>query len=266
MVMSVVMSHAKRKTTTDFKLGILPLWCVSQGVDSMARYEQALRQVRYRNSRPAALTDRKFRLTCSELNGRYTSNEFILEVSLKAPYYNPCMYFPTSTVVPCCSPVRMSLCPLPLQVSVLHHSVSPEHANHMAAQPQYMRPVHHPFMIHTLNSHMSGEPHTTRSRSTFMFNRSQNAASLGNGLCFSAVPTQQILLAAAEVWGKIDFLGPARLRIKAILKNQTDVDGPFIRFNFPLVICNIRPVEVLSLLFFHCVLQEQRHQQPQPLS
>lgn len=53
--------------------------CV-QGVDSMAHYEQALRQVRYRNWRPATLTERRFRLTCSELNGRYTSNEFILEV------------------------------------------------------------------------------------------------------------------------------------------------------------------------------------------
>eukprot|EP00064_Thunnus_orientalis_P007542 superscaffoldBa00000845_g7564 len=90
------------------------------GVDSMAHYEQALRQVRYRNGRPAALSERKFRLTCSELNGRYTSNEFNLEVSL------------------------------------LHHSAPVEHVNHMAAQPQYMRPVHHPLMIHTLNSHMSG--------------------------------------------------------------------------------------------------------------
>lgn len=48
----------------------------------MAHYEQALRQVRYRNWRPATLSERRFRLTCSELNGRYTSNEFNLEVSL----------------------------------------------------------------------------------------------------------------------------------------------------------------------------------------
>uniref|UniRef100_A0A3P9B2R4 Calsyntenin-2 n=1 Tax=Maylandia zebra TaxID=106582 RepID=A0A3P9B2R4_9CICH len=81
------------------------------GVDSMAHYEQALRQVRYRNWRPANLSERRFRLTCSELNGRYTSNEFNLEVS------------------------------------VLHHSAPVEHANHMAVQPQYMRPVHHPLMI-----------------------------------------------------------------------------------------------------------------------
>uniref|UniRef100_A0A1A8E8V7 Calsyntenin-2 n=1 Tax=Nothobranchius kadleci TaxID=1051664 RepID=A0A1A8E8V7_NOTKA len=89
------------------------------GVDSMAHYEQALRQLRYRNWRPAALSERRFRLTCSELNGRYTSNEFNLEVS------------------------------------VLHRAAPMEHINHVAAPPQYMRPVHHPLMIHALNSHTS---------------------------------------------------------------------------------------------------------------
>lgn len=213
---------------------LLSLWCVSQGVDSMSRYEQALRQVRYKNSRPAALTDRKFRITCSELNGRYTSNEFILEVSVKAPP-------PQSS--PRCPPRTLSLCPLPLQVSVLHHSASPEHANHMAAQPQYMRPVHHPFMIHTLNSHVSGEPHSTGSSSTFKFNRGQAASSLANVFCFSAVPSQQTVLAAAQVWGNTGFLAAARSHIKVTTNNQTDVDGPFIRFYFPLVSSDIRPVE-----------------------
>ncbi|KAM9459960.1 calsyntenin-2-like isoform 1-T1 [Salvelinus alpinus] len=92
------------------------------GVDSMAHYEEALRQVRYRNWRPETLTNRRFRLTCSELNGRYTSNEFNLEIS------------------------------------VLHNSAPVEHVNHMAVQSQYMRPVHHPLIVHTLNSHISGTP------------------------------------------------------------------------------------------------------------
>ncbi|KAK0141974.1 Calsyntenin-2 [Merluccius polli] len=52
------------------------------GVDSMSNYEQVIRQVRYRHWHPGTLTERRFRLTCSELNGRYTSNEFNLEVSL----------------------------------------------------------------------------------------------------------------------------------------------------------------------------------------
>uniref|UniRef100_A0A8C2KEU9 Calsyntenin-2 n=1 Tax=Cyprinus carpio TaxID=7962 RepID=A0A8C2KEU9_CYPCA len=50
------------------------------GVDSMVHYEQAIRQVRYHNWKPGGLSERRFRLSCSELNGRYTSNEFNLEV------------------------------------------------------------------------------------------------------------------------------------------------------------------------------------------
>lgn len=55
--------------------------CLSSGVDSMSNYEQVIRHVRYYNWLPGQLTERRFRLTCSELNGRYTSNEFNLEVS-----------------------------------------------------------------------------------------------------------------------------------------------------------------------------------------
>uniref|UniRef100_A0A671WKW1 Calsyntenin-2 n=1 Tax=Sparus aurata TaxID=8175 RepID=A0A671WKW1_SPAAU len=54
----------------------------TSGVDSMSNYEQVIRQVRYYNWRPEQLAERRFRLTCSELNGRYTSNEFNLEVSV----------------------------------------------------------------------------------------------------------------------------------------------------------------------------------------
>lgn len=47
----------------------------------MSRYEQVLRHMRYRHWRPGSLEARRFRIKCSELNGRYTSNEFNLEVS-----------------------------------------------------------------------------------------------------------------------------------------------------------------------------------------
>uniref|UniRef100_A0A665VYV5 Calsyntenin-2 n=1 Tax=Echeneis naucrates TaxID=173247 RepID=A0A665VYV5_ECHNA len=95
----------------------------TSGVDSMANYEQVVRQVRYYNWQPEPLLERRFRLTCSELNGRYTSNEFNLEVS------------------------------------VLHSSEAGEHVNHMIAPPQYMQMVHHPSMIHGLYpSHNSGVP------------------------------------------------------------------------------------------------------------
>ncbi|KAG5847540.1 hypothetical protein ANANG_G00127160 [Anguilla anguilla] len=93
------------------------------GVDSMSHYEEAIRQVRYRNWHPAGLKERRFCVTCSELNGRYTSNEFNMEVS------------------------------------VLHRSEAVDHVNHMAAQSQYMRAVHHPVMVHSLNSaHSTGTP------------------------------------------------------------------------------------------------------------
>uniref|UniRef100_A0A672H780 Calsyntenin-2 n=1 Tax=Salarias fasciatus TaxID=181472 RepID=A0A672H780_SALFA len=70
------------------------------GVDSMSNYEQVIRQVRYYSWQPGQLTERRFRLTCSELNGRYTSNEFNLEVG------------------------------------VLHSSQAGDRVNHMVAPPQ----------------------------------------------------------------------------------------------------------------------------------
>ncbi|KAF1461448.1 Calsyntenin-2, partial [Pygoscelis antarcticus] len=80
------------------------------GVDSMHNYEQVLRQIRYRNWYTSATFDRKFRVKCSELNGRYTSNEFNLEVN------------------------------------ILHSSNSNlmDHVNHMIVQPQFLQSVHHP--------------------------------------------------------------------------------------------------------------------------
>uniref|UniRef100_A0A8C6ZSM0 Calsyntenin-2 n=1 Tax=Nothoprocta perdicaria TaxID=30464 RepID=A0A8C6ZSM0_NOTPE len=80
------------------------------GVDTMHNYEQVLRQIRYRNWYTSATFDRKFRVKCSELNGRYTSNEFNLEVN------------------------------------ILHSSNSNfmDHVNHMMVQPQFLQPVYHP--------------------------------------------------------------------------------------------------------------------------
>ncbi|NXU20298.1 CSTN2 protein, partial [Pardalotus punctatus] len=80
------------------------------GVDSMFSYEQVLRQLRYRNWGTSATSDRKFRVKCSELNGRYTSNEFNLEVN------------------------------------ILHSSNSNfmDHVNHMIVQPQFLQSVQQP--------------------------------------------------------------------------------------------------------------------------
>ncbi|XP_069506715.1 calsyntenin-3 [Ambystoma mexicanum] len=52
------------------------------GVESIAVYEEILRQVRYHISHGAALYERKFHLSCTEMNGRYSSNEFTIEVNV----------------------------------------------------------------------------------------------------------------------------------------------------------------------------------------
>ncbi|XP_076132364.1 calsyntenin-1 isoform X3 [Alosa pseudoharengus] len=77
------------------------------GVNTMATYEQVLHLIRYRNWHTEALFDRKFKLVCSELNGRYISNEFKVEVN------------------------------------VIHTANPMEHANNAMVQPQFINPVHH---------------------------------------------------------------------------------------------------------------------------
>lgn len=55
----------------------------------MASYEEVLHLLRYRNWHTRSLLDRKFKLICSELNGRYLSNEFKVEVSSGPPHPRP---------------------------------------------------------------------------------------------------------------------------------------------------------------------------------
>ena len=119
----------------------------------MSRYEQVLRHIRYRNWRPAALEARRFRIKCSELNGRYTSNEFNLEVSEscsgEGSPARPFIHFVYSgemePLVHLPLPVH-SISPCSSQVSVLHEvRVSDkEHVNHLIVQPPFLQSVHHP--------------------------------------------------------------------------------------------------------------------------
>ncbi|ERE81936.1 calsyntenin-1 [Cricetulus griseus] len=97
------------------------LGVVFTGVDTMASYEEVLHLLRYRNWHTRSLLDRKFKLICSELNGRYLSNEFKVEVN------------------------------------VIHTANPVEHANHMAAQPQFVHPEHRSFV--DLSGHNLASPH-----------------------------------------------------------------------------------------------------------
>uniref|UniRef100_A0A7N6C267 Calsyntenin-1 n=1 Tax=Anabas testudineus TaxID=64144 RepID=A0A7N6C267_ANATE len=83
------------------------LGLVITGVNTMANYEQVLHLVRYKNWHTEALFDRKFKLVCSELNGRYISNDFKVEVN------------------------------------VIHTANPVEHANNAMVQPNFINPVHH---------------------------------------------------------------------------------------------------------------------------
>lgn len=97
------------------------LGVIFTGVDTMASYEEVLHLLRYRNWHSRSLLDRKFKLICSELNGRYVSNEFQVEVN------------------------------------VIHTANPMEHASHMAAQPQFVHPEHRAFV--DLSGHNLANPH-----------------------------------------------------------------------------------------------------------
>jgi hypothetical protein len=60
----------------------------------MASYEEVLHLLRYRNWHTRSLLDRKFKLICSELNGRYLSNEFKVEVSPGSQPHGPAAVVP----------------------------------------------------------------------------------------------------------------------------------------------------------------------------
>ncbi|XP_078094818.1 calsyntenin-1 isoform X2 [Mustelus asterias] len=93
------------------------------GVNTMSNYEEMLHLIRYRNWNSESLFERKFKLVCSELNGRYASNEFKVEVN------------------------------------VIHTANPVEHPNHVLAQPEFVRPVQHASV--DLSGHNLANPHSS---------------------------------------------------------------------------------------------------------
>uniref|UniRef100_A0A8C8D800 Calsyntenin-3 n=1 Tax=Oncorhynchus tshawytscha TaxID=74940 RepID=A0A8C8D800_ONCTS len=91
------------------------------GAESISVYEDVLRSVRYRLAKGSARFERRFRLSCSEMNGRYTSNELTLEVNF------------------------------------LHSLDSLYHPSHLlASQQQFLHPSHH---SGELSGHTLPNPH-----------------------------------------------------------------------------------------------------------
>ena len=55
------------------------------GAEMIYNYERVLRQVTYSNKKPAYYLNRQFRITCSELNGRFVSNEYLQTLTVIHP-------------------------------------------------------------------------------------------------------------------------------------------------------------------------------------
>ncbi|XP_045466915.1 calsyntenin-1 isoform X1 [Harmonia axyridis] len=58
---------------------------VITGSDMVFNYEQVLRLIVYTNKKPAYYLNRVFKLSCSELNGRFTSNEYVQTLTVIHP-------------------------------------------------------------------------------------------------------------------------------------------------------------------------------------
>ncbi|KAJ2954976.1 hypothetical protein O0L34_g3319 [Tuta absoluta] len=56
------------------------------GADSVNNYQEVLREIEYSNKKPAYYLNRVFKLTCSELNGRFTSNEYVQTLTVVHPH------------------------------------------------------------------------------------------------------------------------------------------------------------------------------------
>ncbi|XP_034235653.1 calsyntenin-1 isoform X1 [Thrips palmi] len=58
---------------------------IVSGADLIYNYEQILRQIQYTNRKPAYYLNRVFKLICSELNGRFLSNEYVQTLTVIHP-------------------------------------------------------------------------------------------------------------------------------------------------------------------------------------
>merc|ERR1719245_2999104 len=58
---------------------------VFRGAEMIYNYERLLRQVTYTNRKPAYYLNRQFAVVCSEMNGRFVSNEYIQTITVVHP-------------------------------------------------------------------------------------------------------------------------------------------------------------------------------------
>ncbi|KAI5711487.1 hypothetical protein M8J76_013710 [Diaphorina citri] len=75
------------------------------GSDIIYNYEQALRQIQYTNRKPAYYLNRMFKLVCSEMNGRFISNEYVQTLTVIHPRVPAANAKIPDSVTPSSSPV-----------------------------------------------------------------------------------------------------------------------------------------------------------------
>lgn len=81
---------------------------VVTGADRIYNYEQVLRQIQYTNRKPAYYLNRVFKLTCSELNGRFMSNEYVQTLTVIHPRSQTSKNLNTKPSTPTASPSQQS--------------------------------------------------------------------------------------------------------------------------------------------------------------
>lgn len=61
------------------------MYVLIAGADTVHNYQNILREIIYFNRKPAYYLNRAFKLTCSELNGRFVSNDYIQTLTVIHP-------------------------------------------------------------------------------------------------------------------------------------------------------------------------------------
>ncbi|KAK0096763.1 hypothetical protein PV326_004451 [Microctonus aethiopoides] len=100
---------------------------VLSGADTPYNYQQLIRMITYTNHKPAYYLDRVFKLTCSELSGRFASNEYVQTLTVIHPKEKPTI---TPRPTPEVPPIVKMLEPLQghAQLSRHHADTSDEYA------------------------------------------------------------------------------------------------------------------------------------------
>lgn len=94
---------------------------VLSGADTPYDYQQLIRFITYTNRKPAYYLDRVFKLTCSELSGRFASNEYVQTLAVIHPKEKTTVGPPPTPGEP---PIARILEPAPG-----HAQLSPHHAD-----------------------------------------------------------------------------------------------------------------------------------------